>query len=83
MHKLNFIAGWSFEKFHHVEDAAFTRLSGEEMRVEMMTTEAYVGEARLGGGGWLRGISFYYLINIVFRPRDCGTAQLRHLQPVS
>merc|ERR1711874_491261 len=29
-----FKAGWSFGKFHHVEEASFTRLSGQEMRVE-------------------------------------------------
>ena len=52
--KLNiklFSAGWSFGKFYHVEDASFTRLSGEEITVKMMSTQASVGQARLGGEG--------------------------------
>ena len=42
------LAGWSFGKFHHVDDASFTRLGGEEMTVKMMSSQARVGQARLG-----------------------------------
>ena len=47
---MNLLAGWSFGKFDQVEDAAFTRQSGEEMTVKMMTThQANVEQARLAG----------------------------------
>ena len=34
-----------------MEEATFTRLSGEEMTVDMMSTQASVGQARLGDLG--------------------------------